>query len=113
MDSDAQKEPALDLPPPATTQDAQTAIAPVLASPLQPAAVASVPVAEAGLMSAQKTQDDSKSDELDQAWAQKTKAVVEQTKHDPFLESVELSKLKAEYLKIRYNKQIGGGEEQA
>lgn len=50
--------------------------------------------------------DDSNTDALDQEWVNKAKAIVEQTKNDPFLESKELSKVKADYLKIRYNKHI-------
>jgi hypothetical protein len=58
------------------------------------------------------TTDDSNSDDLDEEWVNKAKAIVEQTKTDPFLESRELGKVKADYLKIRYNKQIKVAEEQ-
>ncbi|HJQ07853.1 MAG TPA: hypothetical protein VJ836_00040 [Candidatus Saccharimonadales bacterium] len=50
--------------------------------------------------------DDSDSDALDEEWVNKAKVIVEQTKNDPYKESNELGKVKADYLKIRYNKQI-------
>ena len=45
-------------------------------------------------------------DVLDQEWADKARDIVEKTKNDPFLQSRELNKVKAEYLKIRFNKHI-------
>jgi hypothetical protein len=56
---------------------------------------------------------DDNTDALDEEWINKAKAVVEQTKHDPRLESTELSKVKADYLRIRYNKHIKVAEEQS
>ena len=63
-------------------------------------------------MSAAAAVTNDNSDDLDEEWVNKAKAIVEQTKSDPFLESRELSKVKADYLKIRYNKQIKVAEEQ-
>lgn len=57
------------------------------------------------------TTDDS-SDALDEQWVTKAKAIVEQTKADPYRESNELNKTKADYLRIRYNKQIKVNEDQ-
>lgn len=54
---------------------------------------------------------DDASDALDEEWVKKAKAVVERTKHDPYLESHELSKVKADYLRIRYSKHIKVAEE--
>ncbi len=56
---------------------------------------------------------DDNTDALDEEWISKAKAIVEQTKHDPHLESRELSKVKADYLRIRYNKHIKVAEEQS
>jgi hypothetical protein len=75
--------------------------------PVAPAAPVAVPVGTP----AQATDDDT--DALDEEWINKAKAIVEQTKHDPRLESHELSKVKADYLRIRYNKQIKVAEDQA
>jgi len=55
---------------------------------------------------------DDDSDALDEEWVNKAKAIVEQTKADPYVESKELGKAKADYLRIRYNKQIKVAEDQ-
>jgi hypothetical protein len=52
-------------------------------------------------------------DELDQEWVNKAKIIVERTKNDPFIESREISKAKADYLRTRYNKHIKVAEERA
>jgi hypothetical protein len=43
---------------------------------------------------------------IDQEWTTKAREIVERTHADPFLESRELSKIKAQYIKVRYNKDI-------
>ena len=45
-------------------------------------------------------------DELDKEWVRMAKSIVEHTKSDPYLESSEISKAKAEFLRQRYNKHI-------
>ena len=50
------------------------------------------------------TEDDI--DEIDEEWIAKAKAIIEKTKSDPFAESDEMSKVKADYLRIRYNKHL-------
>ncbi len=54
---------------------------------------------------------DDDSDDLDEEWVKKAKAIVERTKDDPFTESKELGKAKADYLRIRYNKQLKVAED--
>lgn len=44
--------------------------------------------------------------QMDEVWINKAKEIVEKTQYDPFLQSNELSKIKAGYLKSRYNKDI-------
>ena len=94
MDSDTHETSGLGLPPPATAQSG-----PVNA--VQPQ------VATAG---AGGSQDDG-SDILDEEWVNKAKAIVDKTKNDPYLESLELSKVRADYLKTRYNKDIKVSED--
>lgn len=53
------------------------------------------------------------SDDLDEEWVNKAKAIVERTKNDPFLESRELNKIKADYLKARHNRDIKVSEDNA
>jgi hypothetical protein len=50
---------------------------------------------------------------LDQEWVNKAKDIVEQTKGDPFAQSKELNKVRAGYLKARYNKELEIGEDGA
>lgn len=45
-------------------------------------------------------------DLIEKEWVDKAKEVVAKTAHDPYLQNKELNKVKAEYLKKRYNKEI-------
>jgi hypothetical protein len=53
------------------------------------------------------------SNDLDQEWVDRAKDIVEKTKSDPFAESREISKVKAAYLKARYNKEFKVHEDSA
>lgn len=46
------------------------------------------------------------SDLIEKEWVEKAKQVVEETKHDPYLQGKEVSKLQADYLKKRYGKTV-------
>lgn len=46
-------------------------------------------------------------DLIEKEWVLKAKQIVEHTAEDPFNQQEELSKMKAEYLKKRYNKNLG------
>lgn len=54
------------------------------------------------------TQSDADIDDkaIEEEWVSKAKAIVAQTQSDPYREAYELSKLKADYLSSRHNKQI-------
>ncbi len=45
-------------------------------------------------------------DVIEKEWVERAKKVVMMTKHDPHLESRELSRLKATYMKQRFNKDL-------
>jgi hypothetical protein len=45
-------------------------------------------------------------DLIEKEWVIKAKEIVEKTKHDPHLQNQEISKVKANYLKKRYNKDL-------
>ncbi len=77
-------------------------------SPLVQSPVSTQPPPVAGMQTntVASTGADDNSDALDEEWVNKAKAIVEKTKADPYVESKELSKAKADYLRIRYNKQI-------
>lgn len=46
------------------------------------------------------------SDLIEQEWVSKAKAIVESTKDDPHAQNKEINKIKADYIKKRYNKEI-------
>lgn len=46
-------------------------------------------------------------DLIEKEWVLKAKQIVEHTSEDPFLQQQELSKIKADYMKKRYNKDLG------
>jgi hypothetical protein len=141
MDSHVDSTPGLGLPQPSPEQGAaafgpyqeaygapeaasvvaeKASVSPQAAPPLppmaqapvsaQPQAVAGVPQATATPIAGSVPADDD-SDALDEEWVNKAKAIVEQTKADPYVESNELGKAKADYLRIRYNKQIKVAED--
>lgn len=51
------------------------------------------------------------SDLIEQEWVDKAKAIVEHTKQDPHKQSIEINKIKADYIKKRYNKEIKTGSD--
>jgi hypothetical protein len=77
----------------------------------QPAAVASSSAHAQGDNGAVGNDDDN--DSLDEEWIQKAKVIVDQTKDDPYQQSREISKVKANYLKTHYNKDIKVADDQS
>jgi hypothetical protein len=52
-------------------------------------------------------------DHIPEVWIDKTKSVIAQTRQDPYIQKNEVSRIKAEYIQKRFNKQIkvdSGGE---
>lgn len=45
-------------------------------------------------------------DVIEKEWVQRLKQIIATTKHDPFLQEHEISKLQADYLMKRYGKQV-------
>lgn len=43
---------------------------------------------------------------IDKVWVEKAKQVIKQTKNDPYKQNKQLSHVKAEYLKVEFNKDI-------
>lgn len=88
--------------PPVQTDDAaqsdQSQVVPVVPDgQTMPDSHALVPMPEAA----------ADSDLIEKEWVLKAKQIVEKTAEDPFAQSEELGKMKSEYLKKRYNKDIG------
>lgn len=79
----------------------QTVIPSASVVPSQPQ---STPLTNISTSSSALIADDT--DLIEKEWITKAKAIVEQTKHDPFVQNNELSKVKADYVKKRYNKDL-------
>jgi hypothetical protein len=97
--SDAPQEPAPTLPP---VQQLQGATAPdfggtVPAGQTMPVSSSLVPMPDSA----------SDSDLIEKEWVLKAKQIVEHTLEDPFSQQEQLSKMKADYVKKRYNKDLG------
>ena|SRR3990167_2179931 len=45
-------------------------------------------------------------DLIEKEWVEKAKSIVNSTKNDPYVQNNELNKVKAEYLKARFNKEV-------
>lgn len=45
-------------------------------------------------------------DLIEQEWVDKAKAIIEKTREDPHMQNKEISEVKADYIKKRYNKEI-------
>lgn len=86
--------------PPQAAQQAYVAQQAVAAS--SAAGTASVPAMPAAAMPT--IADDN--DLIEKEWVMKAKAIVERTRHDPYQQNKEVEKMKADYLKKRYNKDI-------
>lgn len=67
------------------------------------------PVPPTALMTDAMIADDA--DLIEKEWVERAKAIVEQTKADPHLQNKEINKVKAVYLKKRYNKDLKVDEE--
>lgn len=74
--------------------------------PRQP--FAGAPATAAQDVAAVQADDDSA---VDQEWIAKARDIVSKTHADPYLQSKEISKIKAQYIKVRYNKDIKTVEE--
>lgn len=55
--------------------------------------------------------DDNDNPNVDLEWINKAKHIVDQTRTDPYVQSNELSKFKADYLKVRHNVSIKVAED--
>ncbi len=98
--------PSPSAPAPAQVATADPAAIAVPAQPINPVADNSQPVQPK--TSGLPAED---ADLIEKQWVTKAKQIVEQTKNDPFVQNQEISKVKAEYISKRFNKQIKLPEE--
>jgi hypothetical protein len=85
------------VPLPAVPDDIPAVDQPVIAAMPQDVSTTGYPAAGHG---AQDT------DRIEQQWVDKAKAIVAQTRDDPYTQKNEMSKVQAEYIQKRFNKQI-------
>lgn len=97
---------------PITMQSPGSPPLPHAMSPVVPSTDPPAVVSDNVAASTDGVSNDDNSDALDEEWVSKAKAIVERTKNDPYAESKELSRAKADYLRVRYNKQLKVSEEQ-
>lgn len=76
-------------------QPAVTPVSPAIAKP----AIGSTVVAQTPAVAEDK-------DDIEKEWISKAKRIVEQTKFDPYLQERAVSRLQADYMKKRFNKDI-------
>ena len=79
------------------------------AAPIPPTMSMGAPAAPAQDTSTAQADDDSA---LDEEWVNKAREIVERTHNDPYLQSREISRIKAQYIKVRYNKDIKSSDDQ-
>ncbi len=72
--------------------------------PAQPPAALSVATPSAAPKAQEEEADNE--DQLDEVWVAKARQIVEQTKDDPYKQSKAISRIKADFLKTRYQKEI-------
>jgi hypothetical protein len=134
MDPQSTSSPDLRMPPPDSGSDAQTseqgnalptqprfsdASDTVLVNPRDGSSsneanpAQTTPALTTQLDNAGTAQTDDDDDSLDEEWIQKAKIIVDQTKADPYQQSREISKVKANYLKTHYNKDIKVADDQS
>ena len=86
-----------------------SAMSPMPAQVVQPVSLApmqqfAAPVYQASSMATPAVAEDI--DLIEKAWVEKAKAIVNSTHGDPYAQNKELNKVKAEYIKKRYDKDI-------
>jgi hypothetical protein len=107
---DQKQEKAVEAPAAPAEQAGKQAPQPVLP------AVPDIPVADAPVI-AVPVQDDTTSypaadhsaqdlERIELIWVDKAKAIISQTREDPYAQKTEMSRVKAEYIQKRFNKQI-------
>lgn len=103
---------AAELPPPTAMVPPTLGQAGAQSSPFPAASGVPVPQMPSTATAAVPA-DNNSDDDLDEEWVRKAKAIVEKTRHDPFIQSKEIGQVKADYLRIRHNKQIKVAQDKA
>lgn len=86
------------------SQVVDNAGAPPVAVPLPPSPV--VPAANPATSATSSPATAADEDLIEKEWVEKAKKVIADTRHDPYLQEQEVSKLQADYLMKRYSKAV-------
>lgn len=100
--SGSQSAGEVNLPPPPTATGGTHA--PSASAPTTPVPDPAVTQAAVAAASDDLAADDA--DLIEKEWVSRAKTIVEQTKNDPHLQNKQMNKMKAEYIKKRYNKDL-------
>ena len=94
--------------PPETSLQAPQLVpaAPPIPLPTQPVAGAGLPSNVASTTGAASATGADDSELIEKEWVNKAKAIVERTREDPYKQTEELTVVKADYMKQRYDKTI-------
>jgi hypothetical protein len=93
--------------PPATVPSTiQQPLIPLPTAPTEPVNTSVSPVGQTQLVSTATTLIADDTDLIEKEWVIKAKAIVAYTKDDPHMQNREMTKMKADYLKKRYNKDL-------
>lgn len=87
-----------------TSQAPPTALPPIPSQPPVSTTTSSASSQTSGLAGMPAIADDT--DLIEKEWVVKAKEIVERTKHDPYQQNKEVERIKADYLKKRYNKDV-------
>lgn len=91
----------------------QTAVLPVVPMQPMPLMNPSTAAATPTTQLSAATPTAAQNDDLDEEWIGKAKAIVDQTRLDPYMQSQELSKIKANYLMARHGREVKTAEDHA
>lgn len=124
MDPQFNNIPGLDLPQPTadyvhgkatapmpvasvpSTQAAGYQLVPPVPQQLAPQSPVPAPAADVQSPTEPENSEDAATDIQDEEWIDKARDVIEQNRLDPYVQSRELGRLKAQYLKARFDKDI-------
>jgi hypothetical protein len=127
MDSQEAKKDNFELPSPTASLPEAAALAPekgqvheqkTTAAPADPAAAAASPAADpaavtgataalaASVSASTQGLAAEDADLIEKTWVEKAKQIVAETRGDPYTQNKEINKVKADYIKKRYNKDI-------
>lgn len=73
---------------------------------VEPPVIAAQPDDTAAPLSHGSAQASDDQDRIEPEWVDKAKAVISQTRQDPYMQKHEMSKIKADYIQKRFGKQI-------